>query len=77
MLVTVKAEKRQHTLGCHPSPLLCAVQLNRGKTQTLSVLSVAQEKTCFNFSRGGRILQVIPTLVDTHNWSICTREVLC
>lgn len=69
MLVNVKTEKRQHTLGCHPSPLLCAVQLNRDKTQTQSMLSVAQEKTCFNFSRGGRIPQVTPTLLDTHYFS--------
>ena len=53
MFVNVKTEKRQQTLECHPSSLISAVQLNRGKTQILSVLSVAWEKTCFNSSKGG------------------------
>ena len=48
MFVEVKKEKRQQTNGCHLSPLLSAVQLNRVET-----LSVAQEKTFFNSPRGG------------------------
>ena len=73
MLVNVKTEKRQQTLECHPSSLLSAVQLNKEET-----LSVAQEKTCFNFSKGGldyfRNLQ--PKMIE-HNWSVCAREALC
>jgi hypothetical protein len=48
MFVKVKKEKRQQTDGCHLSPLLSAVQLNR-----VQRLSVAQEKTFLNSSRGG------------------------
>ena len=48
MFVKVKREKRQQTGGCHLSSLLSAVQLNR-----VERLSVAQEKTSFNSSRGG------------------------
>ncbi|NGX30364.1 MAG: hypothetical protein K940chlam4_01210, partial [Candidatus Anoxychlamydiales bacterium] len=47
MFVNVKAEKRQQTNECHLSLLLSAVQLNK-----VQRLSVAQEKTCFNSSRG-------------------------
>lgn len=64
MLVDVKTEKRQQTLGCHPSPSLSAVQLNR-----VQRLSVVQEKTCFNSSKGSRIQLLTPIVVGTHNSS--------
>lgn len=48
MFAEVKKEKRQQTSECHLSSLLSAVQLNKEET-----LSVAQEKTFFNSSRGG------------------------
>ncbi len=63
MLVAVKTEKRQQTNECHLSSLLSAVQLNK-----VQRLSVVQEKTCFNFSRGGRIQLPTPTVTDTHYW---------
>lgn len=75
MLVTVKTEKRQQTLGCHPSPLLSAVQLNR-----VQRLSVVQEKTCFNFSKGGRsVLGHFSKRSErvAHNWFVCTRRTSC
>jgi len=61
MLVTVKTEKRQQTEECHPSSLLSAIQLNR-----VQRLSVVWKKTCFNPSKGGRILLPSPIVVDTH-----------
>ena len=74
MFVNVKTEKRQQTNECHLSLLLSAVQLNK-----VQRLSVAQEKTCFNSSRGGLDdLLVIPTsLIVEHNWCVCTRKTLC
>jgi len=68
MLVAVKTEKRQQTLECHPSSLLSAMQLNR-----VQRLSVAWEKTCFNFSKGGRIQLPTPIVTDTHYWSLDQR----
>ena len=61
MLVAVKIEKRQQTNECHLSLLLSAAQLNK-----VQRLSVAQEKTYFNFSRGGRIQLSTPIVTDTH-----------
>ncbi|NGX44143.1 MAG: hypothetical protein K1060chlam3_00306 [Candidatus Anoxychlamydiales bacterium] len=63
MLVAVKTEKRQQTNECHLSLLLSAMQLNK-----VQRLSFAQEKTCFNFSRGGRIQLSTPIVTDTHYW---------
>jgi len=63
MFVNVKTEKIQQTNECHLSLLLSAVQLNK-----VQRLSVAQEKTCFNFSRGGRIQLSTPIVTDTHYW---------
>ena len=72
MLVAVKTKKRQQTLECHPSSLLFAMQLNRGQS-----LSVAWEKTCFNFSKGGRIQLPTRIVTDTHYWLTCARETIC
>ncbi len=72
MLVAVKTEKRQQTLEYHPSSLLSAMQLNR-----VQRLSVAWEKTCFNFSKGGRIQLPTPIVTDTHYWLTCVRETIC
>ena len=74
MLVAVKIEKRQQTNECHLNLLLSAVQLNK-----VQRLSVAQEKTCFNSSRGGLDdLSITPTgLIVEHNWFVCTRKALC
>jgi len=74
MFVNVKTEKRQQTNECHLSLLLSAMQLNKVKR-----LSVAQEKTCFNSSRGGLDdLFITPTgSIVEHNWFVCTRKALC
>ncbi len=74
MFVTVKTEKRQQTNECHLSLLLSAVQLNK-----VQRLSVAQEKTCFNSSRGGLDdLLVAPTgWIVEHNRFVCTGKALC
>ena len=74
MFVNVKTEKIQQTNECHLSLLLSAVQLNK-----VQRLSVAQEKTCFNSSRGGLDdLLVAPTeSIVEHNWFVCTRKALC
>ena len=74
MFVNVKTEKIQQTNECHLSLLLSAVQLNK-----VQRLSVAQEKTCFNSSRGGLDdLLVSPThSIVEHNWCVCTRKALC
>ncbi len=74
MFVNVKTEKRQQTNECHLSLLLSAVQLNR-----VQRLSVAQEKTCFNSSRGGLgYLFTAPVeWIIEHNWYVCTRKALC
>ena len=74
MFVNVKTEKRQQTNECHLSLLLSAAELNK-----VQRLSVAQEKTCFNSSRGGLgNLLVSPTgLIVEHNWFVCTRKALC
>ena len=74
MFVNVKTEKRQQTNECHLSLLLSAVQLNK-----VQRLSVAQEKTCFNSSRGGLDdLSITPVgLIVEHNWLVCTRKALC
>ena len=70
MFVNVKTEKRQQTNECHLSLLLSAVQLNK-----VQRLSVAQEKTCFNSSRGGLgYLFVAPIeWIIEHNWSLDQR----
>ncbi len=74
MFVNVKTEKRQQTNECHLSLLLSAMQLNR-----VQRLSVAQEKTYFNSSRGG--LDYLTTLligwIIEHNWFVCARRALC
>lgn len=54
MFVKVRKEKRQQTKGCHLSSLLSAMQLNR-----VQRLSVAQEKTFSNSTRGGLDLSAL------------------
>ena len=57
------------------------MSLNYGILLTFDVqrLSVAQEKTCFNSSRGGLDdLSITPIgLIVEHNWFVCTRKALC
>ncbi len=74
MFVNVKTEKRQQTNECHLSLLLSAAQLNK-----VQRLSVAQEKTCFNSSRGGLgyLLKALIEWITEHNWCVCTRKALC
>ena len=75
MFVVVRAKKRQQTLECRPSSLLSAAQLNRDFHLSCRIfdsgtrvfhLSVVQEKTCFNSSKGSRIQSLAPTVIDTH-----------
>ena len=54
MFVNVKTEKRQQTNKCYLSLLLSAMQLNR-----VQRLSVAQEKTFSNSTRGGLDLHAL------------------
>lgn len=74
MFVDVKTEKRQQTNGCHLSPLLSAMQLNREETP-----SAVWEKTCFNPSRGG-LSKISPTPfgnIVEHDWPlVCARRTL-
>ncbi len=74
MFVNVKTEKRQQTNECHLSLLLSAVQLNR-----VQRLSVAQEKTCFNSSRGGLdgLSVTLTGWIVEHYRFVCTGKTLC
>jgi hypothetical protein len=67
MFVNVKTEKRQQTNECHLSLLFSAVQLNK-----VQRLSVAQEKTCFNSSRGGLgyLFVALTEWITEHNRSL-------
>ncbi len=66
LFVEVKKEKRQQTTVCHLSTVHSAVQLNREET-----LSVEQEKTFFNSSRGGLVGCCMPhfTMINEHDSS--------
>ena len=73
MLVAVKTEKLVNTpwdAALVSRSVSC--MLNREET-----LSAAREKTCFNFSKGGRILRETPAHENTHYWPTCAREVSC
>ena len=73
MFVDVKAEKKINTpWDATLVPRSVLRDLNR-----VQRLSDSQKKTCFNSSKGGRIQLPTPIIVDTHNWSICTRRTLC
>ncbi len=75
MFVDVKTEKRQQTAECHPSFALSAVHLNR-----VQRLSAAQEKTCFNPSRGGLVYSSkapIGWINEHYRFVVCTGEALC
>ncbi len=73
MLVAVKTEVLVNTpwdAALVPCSVSC--ELNREET-----LSATREKTCFNLSKGCRILLVASALMDTHYWPTCAREVSC
>jgi len=46
--------------------------LNREET-----LSAAREKTCLNFSKGGRIFREAPAYENTRYWLACAWEASC
>ena len=94
MFVAVRAKKRQQTLECRPSSLLSAAQLNKDLRLCSRItkdsgtrdeilqefhLSVVQEKTCFNSSKGSRIQSLAPTVIDTHNSTLRRThlEIMC
>ena len=73
MLVAVKTETLVNTpwdAALVSRSVSC--MLNREET-----LSAAREKTCFNFSKGGRIFRKASTYGNTHYWLTCAREALC
>ena len=73
MLVAVKTETLVNTpwdAALVSRSVFC--MLNREET-----LSAAKEKTCFNFSKGGRIFRDSPTYENTHYWLAWAGKASC
>lgn len=64
MLVAVKTEKKINT-PWDATLVPCSVLRDLNRVQRLSD---SQKKTCFNFSKGGRIQLPTPIVADTHYW---------